>query len=264
MYTEVYRIEMTFVEPLLGSAPRNKEVYGDFIGKKQREAVERETGEKEAENVADREERGWTGFLREPEVEGGPRTRLFLYDYTVKGFLKEASAANRETGEYDIGGAVVIKRKIGQHIWPEPRRIFLLAPEDHPGGPVAKGGCGHGAEGSRCSYVHVEDDVLERPLRAETAQGPRVTLARSDVARAGTRIAFDLRTLWPGGLGEKFLRACLDRGVYCGYGQWRTAGWGRFTYTLVTKGTSGVRPAPKVEKAPKKIVPKKTATPDAE
>lgn len=259
MYTELYRVKMKFVERVLGSAPRNKDIYKDFVEKNKPKSDG--DPEDEAENVAEREERGWTGFLRDGltgqivQVDGdvaddAPLPRLFVYDYCVKGFLKEASASNRETGAYDIGGSTVLKRKIGQHIHPEPRRLHLLCPTEkaHKSGPRAAGGCGHGDPGGRCCYIHAEEDVLERPLRADTQKGPRVTLVRSDVLEAGTRLEFNLRTLWPEALGEEFLRSCFDRGIYAGFGQWRTAGWGRFEYEIERIGGSGTKPAPK-EKA---------------
>ena len=36
---------------------------------------------------------------------------------------------------------------------------------------------------------------LERPLRAQTAQGPRVTVVRSDIVPAGSCISFELHVL---------------------------------------------------------------------
>ena len=74
------------------------------------------------------------------------------------------------------------------------------------------------------------DGICERPLRAETMQGPRVSLARSEVVNAG--ISFDCEIqLFPGcPITDKMLRQCLDYGKFKGLGQWRNSGKGRFTW----------------------------------
>ena len=74
--------------------------------------------------------------------------------------------------------------------------------------------------------------VLERPLRAETAQGPRVALAASDSIPAGATFTCTLTVLAEQLLTEDLLRELLDYGKYMGFGQWRSGGYGRFTYTL--------------------------------
>jgi hypothetical protein len=71
---------------------------------------------------------------------------------------------------------------------------------------------------------------LERSLRAQTAQGERVSLARSEMIAAGSSIEFDVELLDV--FGEKHLREWLDYGAKRGLGQWRNSGMGRFTYTL--------------------------------
>ena len=74
---------------------------------------------------------------------------------------------------------------------------------------------------------------LERPLRAQTAQGERVALARSDAAPAGSRIVFDVEML--GGISEVVLAEWFDYGVHRGLGQWRNGGYGQFEYTMEKK-----------------------------
>lgn len=208
MYKKVFAVKVTFIEPALGSTPRNKDVFAKFIDTKRREAS---PDGPEVENVEDREERGWTGYLRD---EKG----LFVYDYTWKGFLKEAGASLREQGEHDIAA---LKRKVGQHIHNEPRRIYLKSDDG--------------------LFLSEEHGVLERPLRAETMQGPRVSLVRSDMVLPGTTMSFDIVTLLPDVLGEEFLRGCFERGRYVGFGQWRTASYGRFTFEMTEKSSEGSR-----------------------
>ena len=72
--------------------------------------------------------------------------------------------------------------------------------------------------------------VLERPLRAQTAQGERIALSRSDAAPVGSWIAFDLYIL--GVITLPILTEWFDYGALRGLGCWRNASWGSFTYTL--------------------------------
>lgn len=75
-------------------------------------------------------------------------------------------------------------------------------------------------------------DYLERPIRCETAQGPRVAIARSEMLPAGTTLEFDMEVL-DGELSEALLRELMDYGYYAGLGQWRGGGCGRFRYEMV-------------------------------
>jgi hypothetical protein len=72
--------------------------------------------------------------------------------------------------------------------------------------------------------------ILERPLRAQTAQGERISLARSEMIPAGSTLRFKLRIR--GGVSEALLREWLDFGELSGLGQWRGASFGIFSYTL--------------------------------
>jgi hypothetical protein len=73
--------------------------------------------------------------------------------------------------------------------------------------------------------------VLERPLRAQTAQGERVALARSDTAPAGTTMSFDIMVLGKD-VSKKILDEWLTYGQFRGLGQWRSASWGRFEHSI--------------------------------
>ena len=77
----------------------------------------------------------------------------------------------------------------------------------------------------------VDLDVLERPLRCQTAQGERVTVTRSDLCPEGTTMEFTLEVL-DKNVTEDLLREWLDYGRYRGFGQWRNGSYGRVSYTL--------------------------------
>ena len=78
---------------------------------------------------------------------------------------------------------------------------------------------------------------LQRSLRALTAQGPRISLAKSEVVEAGASLKFTLRVLKGSPLLQKVdgvdklpLFSLFDYGQIAGLGQWKNAGYGQFKY----------------------------------
>ena len=83
---EFEKIDVTIrlIEPMLGTVAKDPKVYKRFIeSKKPVEVKGDESSTVDQTNVEDLELRGWTGFHKD---EKG----LFIYDYVVKGFLKNA------------------------------------------------------------------------------------------------------------------------------------------------------------------------------
>jgi hypothetical protein len=66
----------------------------------------------------------------------------------------------------------------------------------------------------------------QRPLRAQTAQGERISLAISDEIPAGATVEFSIAMLLD--THEKVVREWLDYGRWSGIGQWRNSGHGKF------------------------------------
>lgn len=230
---DTYEVEVRLLHPMLGTVPKRKEVYAAFIATKAAAHADKmnkkgigqfESGAptddpdavaalqaEEVETVKDIEEKGWTGFMQDDE---GP----FLYDYVVKGFLSEAARTIKESGNVKQ-----LQDKVKRYCFVQPRRVRLprpTAPEGAAGEPALA--------------------VLERPLRAQTAMGPRVTVVRSDLMPEETTIRFTLRVIKGGGLTGSILRDVLSYGEFQGLGQWRTGGWGRFEVVTFKKtGTTG-------------------------
>lgn len=71
-----------------------------------------------------------------------------------------------------------------------------------------------------------------RSLRAQTPQGPRITLTKSEALPEGTEFNFTLKVMKGSPLKEETLRKLFDYGQMTGLGQWRNAGNGTFSYTL--------------------------------
>lgn len=188
-------IELT--SPMLGTVPKDPEVYKSYIADKAKEAHPDRAGEidEEVEGVEKIEEKGWTGFHSD---ENG----LFIYDYMIRGFIKSAIETLMENGA--IKKIVAYKKWIDRLVFVGPRKIYFGKSEP--------------------------DHVIERPLRAMTAQGPRVSLARSDAINVGQQIKFEITVLANNkGIDMDIIGMALSYGQYVGLGQWRgSGGYGQF------------------------------------
>jgi len=193
---DCYRVTLTLAEPMLGTVPKDKAVYESYIAGKT-EIVDEALAE-ELATVPVSEEKGWTGFH---EVDGRP----IVYDYVIKGFFKDACSMLRRVRGTKSAKIRAYKKIIDGLVFIEPRQI-----------PIELNGS--------------EMGVLERPLRAQTAQGERVSLARSDTAPVGATLEFTITVL--GEVSEDLLREWLGYGRLRGLGQWRNSGYGRFEYEM--------------------------------
>lgn len=150
----------------------------------------------ESETVMeDLEEKGWTGFHSD---ENG----LFVYDYFIKGFFKHAGNVLKDSLK-----TKALRSKLSDFFFISPRRIYLGKAEP--------------------------DGMIERPLRAQTAQGPRVSLVRSDFMAAGTVISFDIKLIGHKEITIEILSTLLEYGQLQGLGQFRNGGYGRFEVVSV-------------------------------
>ena len=192
------KVKLTFIEPILGTSPANEDIYREFIASKAEDAttIEDEVAALGVEAVA---EKGMTVF---PRMEDGTP---FLYDYQIKGFFKDTCGGLKRVKGTVSAGIKAYKKEIDKLIFPEPRCI----PFDNYG----------------------EIGVCQRPLRAQTAQGERISLAMSEEIPAGASITFDIVCLSSD--HEKAVREWLDYGRFSGIGQWRNSGKGRFTWEEV-------------------------------
>jgi hypothetical protein len=150
----------------------------------------------EADTVPENlEEKGWTGFHTD---ENG----LFVYDYFIKGFFKNAGNVLKDSLK-----TKALRSKLSDFFFVSPRKIYLGKQKP--------------------------DGMLERPLRAQTAQGPRVSLARSDYMAAGTEITFDIKLLGHKEISVETIKTLLAYGELQGLGQFRNGGYGRFEVVSV-------------------------------
>lgn len=192
------KVRLTFLEPVLGTWPSNENIARDFIASKAPDAstIKDEIAALGADAVA---EKGKTVF---PRTDGQP----ILYDYQVKGFFKDACGMLVRVKSKKSSALKAYKKIIDGLIFVEPRMI-----------PIE---------------VNGEIGECQRPLRAQTAQGERVSLANSEEIPAGSSVEFEI-TMLDEKAHKDIVLEWLEYGRLRGIGQWRNSGKGRFTYEVL-------------------------------
>lgn len=219
MKVHQFLVEARLLEPMLGTAPADPDIYKSFIATKKAKADKLAGKEAEAVTeviskeelallpVLDDSNKGVTVFRRN-------KTGLILMDFMARGFLKESATA--------ISGTWGVNSKIDKWIHVQERQIPLLR---------------NGVQ------IEKPDDIFERPLRAMTMQGPRVALAASEIIKPPVEFSFHMLLL-PLGLDDKKgklsfeeILSWLEYGILNGFGQWRSGGYGRFVGKTTDLGT---------------------------
>ena len=188
------KVRLTLTEEMLGTSSANKELHETYIASK---APDAKSTEEEIAALGETAviEKSMTIF---PKENGVP----FLYDYQIKGFFKDAVGMLRNIASMESAKIKNYKKKLDGLLFIEPRRVMI--------------------------QLSGEMGDCQRPLRAETMQGPRVAIAHSETVPAGSVLEFDIKLLDES--LEKAVRECLDYGEDRGIGQWRNSGKGRFTW----------------------------------
>lgn len=193
---KVYEVELKLIEPMLGTAPLNKELYSDWIAS--RAPVEQNTDD-ELLSVAESLEKGTTGFHR---LDGNPA----IYDYMIRGAFKNAASVLKKVPGTMTSRETAYKKLITNYLFVYPRIIPIVMPE-----------------GAAIS-------ILERPLRASTPRGEITALTRSETVPTGSIISFEVKTLAL--ITKELLEEWLGYLQFQGLGQWRNASYGRCQYVL--------------------------------
>lgn len=193
--TKELNVKLTLIDEALGMMPADPEIHETYIASKAPDApsVEEEIA---AVGQAEVVEKTMTVF---PRLEDG---RPFIWDYQVRGFFKDAMGMLRRVRGSECSKLKNYKKLVDGLIFVDPRKIPI-----EMAGPM--GDC-------------------QRPLRAETLQGPRVALAHSETVPAGSSCRFTIQLLDE--TLEDAVRECLDYGTLRGLAQWRNSGKGRFEW----------------------------------
>lgn len=192
------KVRIVFTEECLGTKAANPDVFADFIASKHPDGV---PAKDELDSAEHCEERGSTLFHR--NEDGRP----ILWDYQIKGFCKDTCGAMRRATGSKSSELKAYKTVIDQELFVNERTIPMELP---PGAPLG---------------------LCERPLRGDTAQGPRVTVCRSETVPAGTCFTITFKLLQDSLM--PYLREWLDYGSLRGIGAWRNSGKGRFSWSEV-------------------------------
>ena len=196
-------IHVDFIDDVLGTAPGDPDIHGSYVSSKAPDAA---TKEEEIAASGEEEFRAKGKTIFPTDESGNP----IFWNYQIKGFFKSACAAQRGLSGSKSSKVKAYKKKIDLG-------IFVFPDADDPS--------------SRAIKIHMTKAGVgecQRPLRAETMQGPRVAIADSDSIEKGSWIEFDVVMLddgdWP------LVSEWLDYGKFNGLGQWRNSGKGAFVW----------------------------------
>lgn len=197
------RVRLNFFEPILGSAPSDPDIYSKFIAGKMPEKTQDKLYEEVGalDTSSEKEELKMTVFPK--TLDGKP----FFWDYQIKGYFKDACGALRRIEGTESSKVKAYKQVIDKLVFPTPRQILI-----NFGGEIA---------------------VCQRPLRASTPKGERVSIAVSEQIPAGATAEFTIEMF--DSCYEKLVKEWLDYGKFSGISQWRNSGMGRFTWEEVAK-----------------------------
>lgn len=244
------RVRVVMSQPLLATLPDNPDLYKEFIVNRRpnnpnmveeialhKAAMDKQIAEREAAIAEKIAKAKADGVEIEKELEDKPVTvfarnakqELVIRDYYVRGFMKASLRAFIELGIAPTGlNAWNFKGAVDQFLQVGPVHIPLL----QANGEVISEAAGYNV----------------RSQRVTTMQGDRVCLACSEELPAGTMAEFDIK--WFKSSSGKAKQAIwekalvgylLDFGQVVGLGQWRSGGYGRFTWSEVP--TTPVTPA---------------------
>lgn len=194
----IMRVRLTLTEEVLGTASNNPEIHSDYIASKAPDAKSREE-EIEAIGVDAEVEKSMTVFPR--NENGDP----IMWDYQIKGFFKDACGMLRKVTGTKSSKLKAYKKEIDGLIFIQERQIPFV----------------YEGEMGNC----------QRPLRAQTAQGERISLANSETIPVGATLEFTVECLVDSDM--EAVEEWFDYGRLRGLGCWRNSGKGRFTWEVI-------------------------------
>ena len=189
------KVQLTFIDDLLGTMPGNRDIFTDFVAKK----AETVNEEAEAIPVDEALEKGTTVFPRTAD------DKPFIYDYQLRGYFKESCKFLKKVEGTKSSKEKAYKQKIDGLIFVKDRQNIINTDK--------------------------EIGICERPLRASTPQGERISLSRSESIAEGATLEFTVVCMVDSDID--LVKEWLDYGRFHGTGQWRNSGKGRFTWKEV-------------------------------
>ncbi len=209
--SQKYRI--TLIEDMLGTIVKDKDVFKEYLAAAALEAgTAPEQVDESVEAVPPPPDRkgSETGFYTDDEG-------IFLFDYQFRGFLREAANTLAGPDQLNIKN---LRSKFTNFVFVTPRKIRIFGVSPLNSVPMLQ--------------IIKPDDQFTRPVRAMTMQGPRVSLVRSDIVKAGRWFDLEISLLKN---KEKIdfdvIETVMEYGKLQGLLQFRTGGWGRFSFEKI-------------------------------
>lgn len=197
------KVTAELIEPMLGTVPKNKRIYSDFVAEKMgdfngKKLKTIEEYDEEIESCPEDNEKTATGF--HSDTFG-----IFIYNYMILGNIKSNLFVLMSNG---VGKVLNYKKSGDLFCKVNPRKIRFYR-----------------TEGLDEKILMEPDDSMERSLRAKTPKGDRTFLAKSDIVFEKTRFRFNVELLRNDrGLTPEMVVEALKMGKYNGLGQWRGSG----------------------------------------
>lgn len=194
-----------------------EKTYGLDLSPENREEILKNGLESLKETMAELSLKGTTIFFWDKKAD-----RPCIGDHMIYGFLKAAGEAickTKSKGDRQRGTVLesisYTDSLINQHVRCESQ--FITFDRD---------------------VKRNEDGIpvyLQRSLRAMTAQGPRISLAKSEVVEAGGKLQFILKVMSGSPITQEVLEKLFSYGEISGLGQWRNSGKGQFAFEMMKR-----------------------------
>lgn len=188
-------VTATFIEPVLGTLPNDRTLMEAFIASRSADAATRDE-EIAAVGVKEYVEKGTTVFAR--NTEGVP----CFFNYQWKGYFKETCSFVKQIAGTESADLTAFKKKIDGLVFIKDRFNPIQIPDG------------------------LDITLCQRPLRAQTAQGERVSIACSEEIPAGSTTEFTVIVFDPKHI--PLVQEWLEYGIFHGTGQWRNSSKGSF------------------------------------
>lgn len=212
--TLTYNFDAELTEDILGTVPKDKEIYTSFVASK----IEKLEGsdEKEKKKLTEEEietveeellEKGWTGFHRDD-------TGIFIYNYMILGNIKSNLQLLNNNGS--IKKVTTYKKACDTCLKVYPRRIRFKRGK---------------------SLIKNPDASMERPIRAMTMKGERTFISKADIVKKGCTFNFQVQIIRnKHNLIPETVMKAIKLGEIYGLGQWRGSGnYGSYTIKNLAK-----------------------------
>src|ERR1035437_1705455 len=220
LVADSYIVRLDFTETLLGSQPTDNIAINYWRNKKTRTLAAKLKKEGMAQKEAQATAAERVNESLELADEDNPlhvtgfasdSRGLHLWDNQLKGAIKGVSkilslkVAGKAKGE--VSAITDIQNKLWVFSPTGKRRIHLMRDEQ---------------------LITEPDRLLVRPLRAQTAQGMRTSIATSEALDPPLSVTFRIDLLRGHRIKREHLETIFSFGCFEGLGQWRSSGLGRY------------------------------------